>query len=211
MARRSRGGAGNLEGAAARLPAGPDEDGERGTAMRDWNVLVTVNAGGWKAAVRLLRSLGRTAETQFYNVLLVHADDPGAFIDALQELAARDRGAVACLARVAPVETTFTFSSTEEFEERSRAATAGYAPALAGKSFRVRIHRRGFKGRLSGHAEERALAEALLQAAVSSGAPARISFEDPDFVVAIETIGPQAGVALLSREDLARHPFLSPD
>jgi hypothetical protein len=89
--------------------------------MRDWNVLVTVNAGGWKGALRLLRSLGRVAETQFYNVLLVHVDDPRAFLDALQELAVRDPGAVACLARVAPVETIFTFSSAEEFEARARA------------------------------------------------------------------------------------------
>lgn len=178
--------------------------------MRDWNVLVTVNAGGWKAALRLLRSLGRVAETQFYNVLLVHVDDPRAFLDALQELAVRDPGAVACLARVAPVETIFTFSSAEEFEARARAATASYAPALAGKSFHVRIHRRGFKGRLSGQAEERALAEALLQAASGSGAPARICFEDPHLIVTIETVGPQAGVALLSREDLARHPFVCP-
>lgn len=179
--------------------------------MRDWNVLVTVNAGGWKAALRLLRPLGRVAKTQFYNVLLLHADDPRAFLDVLRELAARDPGAVACLARVAPVETTFTFSSAEEFEVRARGAVAGYAPALAGKSFHVRIHRRGFKASLSGHAEERVLAEELLRAAGDSGAPARVCFQDPDLVVAIETVGPQAGVALLSREDLARHPLVRPD
>lgn len=178
--------------------------------MRDWNVLVTVNAGGWKPALRLLRPLGRVAETRFLNVLLLHVDDPHAFLDALWELAVRDPGAVACLARVAPVETTFTFSSAEEFEARARAATAGYAPALAGKSFHVRIHRRGFKGRLSGQAEERALADSLLEAVGDSAAPARISFEDPDLVVAIETVGAQAGVALVSRDELARYEFLRP-
>jgi tRNA(Ser,Leu) C12 N-acetylase TAN1 len=178
--------------------------------MRDWNVLVTVNAGGWKAALRLLRPLARVEETRFLNVLLLHVDDPPTFLEALRELAARDPGAVACLARVAPVETTFTFSSAEEFEARGRAATAGYAPALAGKSFHVRIHRRGFKGRLSGHAEERALADSLLQAVSASGVAARVSFDDPDLVVAIETVGSQAGVALLSRDDLARHPLLRP-
>jgi tRNA(Ser,Leu) C12 N-acetylase TAN1 len=176
--------------------------------MRDWNVLVTVNAGGWKAALRLLRPLGRVAETPFYNVLLVHADDPRALLVALGEVAARDPGATACLARVVPVDTVFAFSSPEEFEARAREATAGYAPALAGKSFHVRIHRRGFKGRLSGHAEEQGIAEALLQTAGASGPPARVSFEDPDLVVAIETVGSQAGVALLSREDVERHPLV---
>jgi tRNA(Ser,Leu) C12 N-acetylase TAN1 len=80
----------------------------------------------------------------------------------------------------------------------------------ARRYFHVRIHRRGFKGRLSSHAEERGLADALLEAAGASGAPARISFEDPDLVVAIETVGSQAGVALLTRDDLARHPLLRP-
>lgn len=51
----------------------------------------------------------------------------------------------------------------------------------------------------------------LLQAASGSGTPARICFQDPDLVVAIETVGPQAGVALLSREDLTRHPLVRPD
>lgn len=178
--------------------------------MRDWNVLVTVNANGWNAALRLLRSLGRVAETRFYNVLLVHADDPRVLLGALEDRVARDAAAVACLARVAPVDAVFAFSGPEEFEALARAATANYAPAIAGKSFHVRIHRRGFKGRLSGHAEERALAEALLEAASASGDPARVSFEDPDLIVAIETVGSQAGVALLSRDDLARHPLVRP-
>jgi hypothetical protein len=50
----------------------------------------------------------------------------------------------------------------------------------------------------------------LLQAASASGAPARIAFEEPDLVVAIETVGSQAGVALVSRDQLARYPFLRP-
>jgi hypothetical protein len=69
--------------------------------MRDWNVLVTVNTNGWNAALRLLRSLGRVAETRFYNVLLVHADDPRVLLGALEDRVARDAAAVACLARVA--------------------------------------------------------------------------------------------------------------
>jgi tRNA(Ser,Leu) C12 N-acetylase TAN1 len=185
----------------------PRKSAREGIAVRDWNLLVTVNAGGWRAALRLLRPLARVAETQFYNVLLVHAEDPAAFLGALEEVAARDPAAVACLARVAPVERRFAFSTPEEFEARAREAIAAYAPAIAGRSFHVRIHRRGFKGRLSGLAGEQALAEALLAGA---GAPARVTFQDPDRVVSIETVGSQAGVALFSREDLARHPLVRP-
>jgi len=43
---------------------------------------------------------------------------------------------------------------------------------LAGKSFHVRLHRRGFKGRLSTAKEERFLDEALLDALDVLGHPA---------------------------------------
>lgn len=180
--------------------------------MRDWNVLVTVNGHAWNASLRILRAFGRMAETGFYNVVVMHVDDPRAFVDALAARAAEDPAVLDCLARVVPVERTFEFATAEEFEARALEATAPFAPTLAGKAFYARVHRRGLKGRFSGHAEARKVAEALLDAATpASETPTRISFDAPDYVVAIETVGTQAGVALLSADDLARHPFLWPD
>ncbi|WP_242344233.1 THUMP domain-containing protein [Anaeromyxobacter terrae] len=178
--------------------------------MRDWNVVVTVQGGGYNDALRLLRSLARVEETRYYNVLVAHADDPRALLATLRERAASDPAATASLARVTPVETVFTFSSPEEFEARAREATARYAPVLAGRSFHVRVHRRGMKSRLSGLEEERVLAEGLLDRLAASGQAPRITFHDPDYVLDVETIGSQAGVALFSREELEHHPLLRP-
>jgi tRNA(Ser,Leu) C12 N-acetylase TAN1 len=79
---------------------------------------------------------------------------------------------------------------------------------LAGKSFHVRLHRRGLKGTLSTPREERFLDETLLDALESLGAPSRITFTDPDAILQIETIDGRAGVSLWQREDLQRYPFL---
>jgi tRNA(Ser,Leu) C12 N-acetylase TAN1 len=86
-----------------------------------------------------------------------------------------------------------------------------WAPALAGKSFHVRLHRRGFKGRLSTPEEERFFDDALLGALQSTGAPGSLAFDDPDAIIQIETVGNRAGISLWSREDLARYPFLKVD
>jgi len=72
-------------------------------------------------------------------------------------------------------------------------------------SFLVRLHRHGFKGRLSTPKEERFLDEALLDALDALGRP---GFADPDAILQIETIDGRAGVSLWRREDLRRYPFL---
>jgi len=178
--------------------------------VRDWNVLVTVRDRGWGKALRLLRPLGEVAETHYYNVLLLRVEQPRRLLDTLLERAAADPAALECLARVAPADGSFEFQTREEFEARASDALRAMAPRLAGKSFHVRLHRRGFKGRISGQAEERALSALLLEELRAAGTPARIAFEDPDAVVAVETVGTQAGVSLWTREDLRRYPFLRP-
>jgi tRNA(Ser,Leu) C12 N-acetylase TAN1 len=83
---------------------------------------------------------------------------------------------------------------------------------LAGKHFYVRMHRRGFKGRLSSIEEERFLDDFILDSlnnlAQQGKAQAKINFEDPDSVIAVETIGQEAGLSIWSREQLVRYPFL---
>ena len=75
----------------------------------------------------------------------------------------------------------------------------------------MRIHRRGFKKSFDRLQRERKLGEALLDDTIARGVRAKIAYEDPDVVVAIETVDQRAGLALWSREDLARWPLLRPD
>jgi tRNA(Ser,Leu) C12 N-acetylase TAN1 len=67
------------------------------------------------------------------------------------------------------------------------------------------MRRRGFKGRMSSLEEERFLDEFLLDALKKTGSPGQIAFDNPDYVIAVETIGTGAGLSLWSREELQRY------
>jgi tRNA(Ser,Leu) C12 N-acetylase TAN1 len=179
--------------------------------MKDWNVVVTLKGREFGRALGYLRRWGEVAPSDFFNVLVMKVADPRAFLEHLRAEAERDPDSVRFLARVTPVERTFAFHSTEEFEVRAKEALRELAPALAGRSFHVRVHRRGFKGQLHSLDEEHVLDDALLDRLRDEGAPGRLAFEDPDAVVTVETVGTQAGTSLWTREEVHRHPFLHPD
>lgn len=179
--------------------------------MREWNVVVTVQEGGFAQARKLLEQFGEVEKTGFYNILVMRSAAPERVLEALEEGAGPDPEALAPLARVMPVFHTFTFQSPQEFETKSCEAVKGWVPQLAGKGFHVRMHRRGFKGKLSSMNEEHFLDGYLLQALERAGTTARITFDDPDAVIALETIGSQAGLSLWTREELRRHPLLHLD
>ena len=71
------------------------------------------------------------------------------------------------------------------------------------------MHRRGFKGRLSSQDEERFLDTFLLDELAKQGkAPAKVDFSAAQRIIAIETVGQEAGLSLWSREQVERYPFL---
>lgn len=138
----------------------------------------------------------------------MHVDDPEGFLAEIGKAVEAAPGLFNILSHVMPAQRTFDFAGAEEFEAKARDIAILWAPMLAGKGFHVRLHRRGFKGRLSTPKEERFLDEALLDALEAAGAPGHISFTDPDAILQIETIDGRAGVSLWRREDLQRYPFL---
>ena len=179
------------------------------TKAPDFNMVVSVREGCYKQARALLRDLGRVRRTEYYNVLALSVDDAREAMEVLQAWCDIDPAILDWLGHVAPVEVGFDFQSPEEFETRAREAVLQWLPRLVGKRFHVRMHRRGFKGRLEGSAEERMLGEVILAALDEAGTPARVTFEDPDAIVLVETLGQHAGLALLTREDLRRYPFIN--
>ncbi len=179
--------------------------------MHDWNVVVTVREEGYNRARRLLGRFGSVDRTDFFNILVMRVADPRLLLEGLREEADREPESVASLARVLPVDQTFTFQTPEEFDEKARLAVCAWLPTLAGKSFHLRMHRRGFKGKLSSMDEERFLDTYLLDALAMAGPPGRIAFTDPDAIIALETLGPRAGLSLWTREELARYPLLHLD
>jgi tRNA(Ser,Leu) C12 N-acetylase TAN1 len=176
--------------------------------MHDWNVVVSVHGTGFIRACELLQGLGRLDRTSFLNLLVMRVDDVRQAIESLRQWISEDPTITTVVARVMPVNYTFGFQTVEEFQEKACQAALSWASALAGKAFYVRMHRRGFKGQLSSQTEERRLSEAILEALDKAGTPGRVTFQDPDAVLAVETVGNQAGLSLWSRDELERYPFL---
>ncbi|NIR30481.1 MAG: hypothetical protein GWN84_14465 [Gammaproteobacteria bacterium] len=179
--------------------------------MGDWNVVASVHERGFVRACELLGELAPVSRTEFYNVLVMKVEDVHAFLEALRRLIDKTPDAHAFLARVVTVTRTFTFQTPEEFETKASDAAAPYVAELAGKRFHVRMRRRGFKGKLSSQHEERFLDEFLLRRLEENGTPGHIDFEDPDAVIAVETLGQRAGLSLWTREDLERYRFVRVD
>lgn len=176
--------------------------------MRDWNVVVTVLPDGFRDAVRILAPFGPVVATDYYGVLVMKVDDGRAFMESLRALLTRDATLANVVARLVPVTETFTYESAEEFRAKTDAVVAAWASDLAGRRFYVRMHRRGFKGKLASNAEERRLGEFLLARVPPGREPAHIDFERPDVVIAVETVGTQSGLARFSREELDRYELL---
>lgn len=179
--------------------------------MQDWNVVVSIRDGGYSAARKLLRQFCQVDRTHYFNILVAKADDPRGLLETLTELSTTLPEVPKLLARLVPLTVTFDFDSPEHFETQAREAVLAWAAELAGKSFHVRVHRRGFKRDLPSPQEEQMLAAVLLEAMEKAGTPGKISFDDPDAIVAVETVDNRAGLSIWNRADLVRYPLLGLD
>jgi len=173
-----------------------------------WNVVVTVRERCYPQAKELLRDFGRTLHTDFHNVILLAVDEPLHLLERIEEYLRDKPQERNWLYRVQPVTSSFHFQNPVEFEHKLEEALQPWLPALAGHSFHVRMHRRGFKGRMSSQQEERALGEFIVAQSKVHGTESTVSFDDPDWVVAVETVGQAAGLSLWSRAQLQQHELL---
>ena len=179
--------------------------------MQDWNVVVSVRQYGFWRACELQGTLGPVSRTEFSNVLVMRVGDISGFMDALQTLLVEHADARAAIGRAIPATRTFLFQSPQQFEAGAREAVSDWLPAPERKTFQLRMHRRGFKGRLSSQTEERFLDHYLIESLERRGTPGRIRFDDPDAVVAVETVGRRVGPSLWRRDEMQGYPFLAVD
>jgi tRNA(Ser,Leu) C12 N-acetylase TAN1 len=179
--------------------------------MLDWNLVVTTHEHRYRDAKELLAPMGVLHHTDYYNVLVMRVEAPQSFLATLESLLKKNPQLATSLARVLPVTKTFSYQSPQEFELEAASAAGDCLAQLAGRRFHVRMHRRGFKGRLSSQQEEQWLADWLIDELAKQGKTASVDFADPDWILAIDTVGQQAGLSLWSREQLQRYPLLKLD
>jgi tRNA(Ser,Leu) C12 N-acetylase TAN1 len=176
-----------------------------------WNVVATTYDREFREAKSLLSRFGEVHGSAYRNVLVMKVDDVGEFLAGVHRSLQQDASLANAVSRVVPLTHTFEFDTPEEFESRARDLVSEWLPELGGKRFHVRMRRRGFKGKLSSQHEEQFLDHFLLERLQALGTPAAIDFEDPDVVIAVETLGREAGISRWTREELRAHELLKID
>ena len=179
--------------------------------MKDWNVVISIYQDGFRRALRALREFGPVERSPYHNVLVMTVEDPMALLEAVENKTEASTALYDAISRLAPAMRNFEFHSAQEFEEKAKSIMLEWLPRLTGRSFHVRLHRRGARHDLRTPDAERYFDDAILDATTKAGMPGKISFTDPDAVIAIDTIDDRAGVALWTRDDLLHHRLLRPD
>lgn len=169
----------------------------------DWNVLAIGTRGETGKALALLAGFGRFRTGGYPQVLVGRVSRPTGKADLLAgigTLVAGGEASTGVLDRIVPVEDAVSYARddvTETLCERFEPL----APRLCGKTFYVRAHLRGMKGRIEHPAVERALGDFLSEFAARAGDPPKVSFRDPDIVVVVEVVGRRVGYAFLGRQE----------
>lgn len=175
----------------------------------DWNVVVTVQPGPQfqRELLGALAHFGRFHATPFRDVCIGHIDDRAAFLQALRDARAAGAPWTQRLGRVIPVDVVFWFTP-QTLADRLKEAVAPLVPRIGGKSFCVRIERRGHAGEVKTQDIERAVGEHVHALAAAQGMTLRTALDDPDNVIAAETLGNECGVGLLPRALRETYPFV---
>jgi tRNA(Ser,Leu) C12 N-acetylase TAN1 len=179
--------------------------------VRDWNVVVSIYQDGFRRAIRALEELGEVERSPYYNVLVAKSKDTIGLLEAVERKTESNPALYDAISRVAPAMRNFEFHSADQFKDEAGSVLREWSPRLAGRSFHVRLHRRGARHDLKTPDTEKFLDDAVLAATNEMGIPGRLSFTDPDVIVAIDTVDDRAGMALWTRDDLVRHRLLRPD
>jgi tRNA(Ser,Leu) C12 N-acetylase TAN1 len=175
-------------------------------ATLDWNLVVTARSGRRSDLVYALRPIVKLRHAGFPDVSIGRAADVDACLAAIAVRADRDL-VPEVLARVVPVARTFLIAAPE-LEAQLLAETASYVDALVGRSFHVRVERRGQKEVARSDTLERRLGTGLVDALRARGAEPRVTFDDPECIVAVELVGRVCGIGLVDRELRRRFPFV---
>ena len=174
-----------------------------------WNVVISVQEHGFNAVRSYLSDYGEIHQTEYFNLLAMRVENIEDFLEDMRANYVLGFTVLEHIGRIIPITHGFMFQTPEEFEQKAKATVEQWLNDLAGRHFFVRMHRRGFKGRLSSQDEERFLdSHILAQLESKAKLPAKVDINHAERVIAIETLGQQAGLSYWTREQLERYPFL---
>jgi tRNA(Ser,Leu) C12 N-acetylase TAN1 len=175
--------------------------------MAAWNVLATSPEGRRDALLLALRRLGKFRRGGYRNVLVGQVAERAEFLRAVRDALASDALLPGALAKLVPIEATVRIEPESAVDTVAAAAEPFLAPLAAG-SFFVRLERRGLKGRIHTPTFERELADRVWKTLEARGHAPRVDFRDPDAILVVETIGDEAGIAVLTRALRSDFPFV---
>jgi tRNA(Ser,Leu) C12 N-acetylase TAN1 len=169
--------------------------------LEEWNVLVVSHEGEERRLRRDLRDLGEFKFAGFRSLLLGKVDLQ-AFLKEIQSRF------IPSLARVVPVEENFR-AQPEDLLEILKDKVKKYSGRIGqGESFCVRFERRGFKGRVSSKGVEEEIGGYLHDLLKEEGKSPKVSLEDPDKLLVIQSVGTSFGMGLIDRETRQKYPII---
>jgi len=180
---------------------------EQENAGAQWNVLVTAQEGSARDLKRFVKDYGVFRWSDFRNVLLGWVPEPCSFCRTLAEELEKKPFVHNWLGKVVPISVTLPVS-VDTFVQDVETRLASLLEQLAGKSFHVRVERRGHKGQLHTHQLEQQLGDHLWGLLERHGHPPTVSFKDPDVVIIVEIAGETAGIGVVSRQLRRKFPFI---
>jgi tRNA(Ser,Leu) C12 N-acetylase TAN1 len=133
--------------------------------------------------------------------------DHEAFCEQLRRSKEERPGFLRPLARLIPIDRTFSFQ-VEHLPAQLDRAVLAYADRIDDGSFYVRIERRGHVGEIHSQTLEQGLGRTLVETLKERGAEPHVDFKDPDAIVAVELIGDECGIGLITRAMWQRFPFV---
>jgi tRNA(Ser,Leu) C12 N-acetylase TAN1 len=172
-----------------------------------WNILATSQRFSEGRLLNQLKPFGRFHKTGYRDVVVGWVENTREFLKELEEEYERFPFNLSALSKVVAVEATFEFT-VETFEEKLKEAIKPFIEQVDNHSFHTRMERRGLKGELDSFKLEQSIGRYIHEELSKLGKHPVTDFKDPDMVVAIETIGNEAGVALVTREMKEKSRFV---
>lgn len=154
-----------------------------------------------------MKYFGHFRQTGFRDVLIGQVEDRPLVFEELGKAREGRDPIWRYVQRIIPIDETLSFT-LETFRARLGEAIDGIAPRVPPGPFYVRIERRGHKGEIPTPEVEREMDGRIIAAHERMGQTSRVDFEEFRTVVAVETFRDVAGIGIIPRSEMEKHPFL---